>query len=398
MTENESAPAINQGTPTTTADHRHYQQSNYNTAGNTPSPDQLKRNLDDLLNGLPPDLRPQIERAFTHAITQRLTNGNGLEPGLEALLPRLHTIQSNTILEKEYPPIPWIVPDYLPPGLSFLAGKPKVGKSWMALQLSLAVMTGGKALGKDVCKGKVLYLALEDSERRLKNRMLKQSWPITGSIEYMLLDEFQEQIGALNSGGGKRLLAYIESNKYRLVIVDTFSRAIKGDQLASNEMIEALSPLQQYALKTDVGLLFIHHMPKGIQIETDPIGHLYGSVAISGIADTVWALYKEPRKYGAKISISGRDVDGSELKLTFDRENFYWNCEGDAQEIELTERRKEILDALKDLGKAQVKDIAEATGQQSNHVFERLQTLASEGFVTRIKEGSKVFFELTDKE
>jgi len=34
---------------------------------------------------------------------------------------------------KEFPPINWIVDDILPEGLTILAGKPKLGKSWSEL-------------------------------------------------------------------------------------------------------------------------------------------------------------------------------------------------------------------------------------------------------------------------
>ncbi len=38
-----------------------------------------------------------------------------------------------------FPPIKWIVPDILPEGLTLLAGKPKLGKSWLALDAAIAV-------------------------------------------------------------------------------------------------------------------------------------------------------------------------------------------------------------------------------------------------------------------
>ena len=49
-----------------------------------------------------------------------------------------------------------------------LAGGPKVGKSWMALDIGLAVASGEPALGAvEVSAGPVLYLALEDGSSAL---------------------------------------------------------------------------------------------------------------------------------------------------------------------------------------------------------------------------------------
>jgi RecA-family ATPase len=54
------------------------------------------------------------------------------------------------------------------------AGKPKLGKSWLALSLAEAIAAGGVAFGvKRVEQGKTLYLALEDNHRRLQGRLKK---------------------------------------------------------------------------------------------------------------------------------------------------------------------------------------------------------------------------------
>jgi RecA-family ATPase len=56
-------------------------------------------------------------------------------------------------------------------GVSLLAGPPKVGKSWLSLALGIAVASGGTAFGRiPVRQGPVLYLALEDTLRRLQAR------------------------------------------------------------------------------------------------------------------------------------------------------------------------------------------------------------------------------------
>ena len=78
------------------------------------------------------------------------------------------------LLSTDFPEPPWAVPGIVPVGLSVLAGRPKVGKSWLGLQIAHAVGTGGMALNQRVTAGKVLYLALEDGPRRLKGRLLTE--------------------------------------------------------------------------------------------------------------------------------------------------------------------------------------------------------------------------------
>src|SRR5215211_1275095 len=92
-------------------------------------------------------------------------NGNGK-------LPRV--ISASELLGLELPTVRWAIPDLLPEGVTILAGKPKLGKSWMALGFGITVSTGGVALGtKRVERGEALYLGLEDNHRRLQGRLRK---------------------------------------------------------------------------------------------------------------------------------------------------------------------------------------------------------------------------------
>jgi uncharacterized membrane protein len=71
-----------------------------------------------------------------------------------------------------------------------------------------------------------------------------------------------------------------------------------------------------------------------------------------------------------------------------------WQCEGDARELELTERKQEILDALEELGKAQLGEIVKAIGQPKSNTHNRLQDLVNAGLVKRQTEGRRVYYEL----
>ena len=71
-----------------------------------------------------------------------------------------------------FAPVRYVVEPYLVEGLTILGGRPKLGKSWMAFDFAVAVATGGHALGSIRCdQGDVLYLALEDNQRRLQTRL-----------------------------------------------------------------------------------------------------------------------------------------------------------------------------------------------------------------------------------
>ncbi len=73
------------------------------------------------------------------------------------------------------PPLKFVIPGLIPVGLTILAGPPKGGKSWLALQIAVAADMGGEVLGICMPKLKVYYLALEDNEYRIADRLKKQT-------------------------------------------------------------------------------------------------------------------------------------------------------------------------------------------------------------------------------
>jgi hypothetical protein len=126
------------------------------------------------------------------------------------------------LLSATFPPPRWVVPDVLSEGLAVLAGRPKLGKSWLALQIAQAVACGGKLFEHAVEPGSVLFIALEDSERRLQQRLQLQGWPAAAAATFYTAWQ------PLDTGGLAELQAALDGEGYCLVIVDTLSRALSG--------------------------------------------------------------------------------------------------------------------------------------------------------------------------
>ena len=297
--------------------------------------------------------------------------------------PPLHLLTADDILTTSWPEPVWAIPSLLPVGLAILAGKPKVGKSWLALQIAQAVASGGMALGKEVERGPVLYLALEDRPQRLQQRMRMQKWPNGLDCEFMVLGEFAEQIGDLKAEGGERLARQIEIRGYRLVVIDTLSRAVSGDQIDVDQMTRALAPIQEMANAKNCVAMLIDHHAKGFGTTPDAVLNILGSTAKGAVPDTIWGMYKESGKSGAKLVTLGRDVDDQTLALEWDPITACWQCKGDAYELEMTERRQEIMAYLSDAGQVTIKEIAEGTGQDRSNAYKRVQDLVKAGKVAK---------------
>ena len=88
---------------------------------------------------------------------------------------RFHTVDGDTIMNKQMPPLQYAIAEILPAGLTLFSGDSKVGKSMMALNMCVAVSKGEDFLGFPTTRGTVLYLALEDTESRIQRRVFSDA-------------------------------------------------------------------------------------------------------------------------------------------------------------------------------------------------------------------------------
>jgi hypothetical protein len=125
---------------------------------------------------LPPNLAEQIAKLKAKdAKPQNRANGEWREKAATG----------KDIRVMRFNPVTYLVPDLIPnEGITLICAKPKVGKSWLLLDIASAATTDRYVLGdKKPVQGDVLYLALEDSLRRIQSRMTKllptftMEWP-----------------------------------------------------------------------------------------------------------------------------------------------------------------------------------------------------------------------------
>lgn len=135
-------------------------------------------------------------------------------------------ISAAALMQMDFPPINYVVPDYVAEGLTLLAGAPKIGKSWMSLGLGVAIASGRPAFGSiPVDQGDVLYLALEDNARRLKRRLLKMG--VTTPPERLTLCT---DWPGLDEGCVDEIAEWIASvEKPTLIVVDVLSKVRPSD-------------------------------------------------------------------------------------------------------------------------------------------------------------------------
>jgi hypothetical protein len=288
------------------------------------------------------------------------------------------TTARQTSLEN-FQPLRWVVPDIIPEGLALLVAKPKIGKTWLAMDFALSVSMGGCSMGEIECEqGDVLFLALEDNRRRLKRRY-DQLLP--NSAKPARLSEAVES-RRIDKGLIDQIRRWIMSvERPRLVIIDTLQmiRPVAIDKRPVFQAeYEILAPLRTLAHEFSIAILVVHHMRKSDA--EDILDTVSGTLGLNAAADTIVALGRE--KTGFVMVARGRDVDGFEKAMKFAAGR--WTIEGNADTVRHTKERQLVLDLLGKADEAMsAGDVATQTGQKPDAARKMLDRLAQAGDVRK---------------
>ena len=297
------------------------------------------------------------------------------------------------LMQMELPEPQMTVPGLIPPGLGILAGAPKIGKSWQASQLSLAVATGGFFLGDfRAVRGDVLHLALEDNFRRFHSRLFKQLNGATAPRNAEFIDTWPaiSSNEAKNPGGLTGIHKWLEDHHEtaKLVIIDTLAkvkpRRGKGDDAYASDY-SALEGLQRLAAQYAVTILVLHHLNKGTQ-HSDEFNQVNGTSAITGCADFVMMLTRPRGSNDGKLFVSGRDIEETRGIVTFDPDTGTWRWTGEEAELRMSSERNELLTILRNHGAPMsAKEVAELTDpkKSAGAVQRNLSRMVDAGLIDR---------------
>ncbi|CAG7845784.1 Regulatory protein RepA [Pseudoclavibacter triregionum] len=234
------------------------------------------------------------------------------------------------LMEQHFAPVQYVVPGVIPEGLTMLVAAPKIGKSWMSLGLGCAVSTGTAAFGA-IPTGKarpVLYLALEDGQRRLQDRLRSLNPDEISDKLHFIVD--------LNGDDPRKVLtAFFTKNKSQapVAIIDTLGRI--QDAAAGNETQYAADYKFLASLKATAdavpgaSLIVVHHTRK--QLGSDFLDAVSGTQGIAGAADTIIVIRRERGDQTATLSVTSRDAAEGEYQLEF-HDDGRWALAGESLE------------------------------------------------------------------
>lgn len=314
----------------------------------------------------------------------------------------LDWVSLGTIIKKDYEPIEEIVEGMLTSGLFFLASKPKLGKSFLTMQLCHSIATGTPFLGRPVIQGTVLFVALEDNERRINSR-----------AKLMDLDECDNFLLSFTSpklmeGLEEALVKKIHTVRadpnmldVKLIILDTFIRAKSSKKVGGNDAYEEgsflIDKFQRDMLAENVCAMANTHDKKGDERKgEDTINRMIGTTAYQG-QDGNWRL---DRARGTGIvdpettmTIVARDLPEQEYQIKLN--NGTWTMVGVAEKGEKHDKlTRNILDCVETICERN-SDIARDVVGDCKTV-ELIDLMRESNFVEWNEEKNKVAFDRGD--
>ena len=296
-----------------------------------------------------------------------------------------------------FPPLTYAVQGIFTEGYNLLVGAPKIGKSWLALSCALSFAQGTPALGSIALPSSrpVLYLALEDTPRRLQDRTrtLLNGAPIPQLFHFATEAYANKAFGVIR--------AWLDEFGHNsLVMIDTYQKVAtppkNGEQGYGHDYAIG-SNLKRLAQDYEgVCLIVVHHTRKASSF--DFVDGVSGTNGVAGSADTVAVLSRARQDNKATLNVTGRDVAEAEFALTFN-EGKWQLMGGDLQSAQthaiqirdtvgLGTNMAEVVTYVVGAGEpVNIKQVSDACGLSVDTTKTYLSRLVSDERLTRTSRG-----------
>ena len=334
--------------------------------------------------------RNAVRGIFDNAEPTTPPNPNPAKPNKHAtaIAAALAGIKTATTLQAmTFPLLKYIVPSLIVEGCVLLAGKPKAGKSWFSYDVALAVASGRFCLDDKKCEqGHVLYLALEDSDRRLQSRATKLLTTFAGIWPERF--NFQTKWPRADEGGIEAIDTWCKTRPdARLVVIDVLARfrAPSTNKNAYEQDYAAVSQLQELAARRAITIIIVHHTRKSAS--EDPVEEISGTLGLGGGVDALLILKR--KGLSGTLAGRGRDTEDKDLALQFSKDACRWTILGDAADVQRSEQRARVLVALEEAAAAGLspREAASEVGLTNDNAKQLLRRMAKDGEIQKSGHG-----------
>ena len=292
-------------------------------------------------------------------------------------------IDAADLLAMQLAPLRMVIPGLMPEGTVVIASPPKVGKSCLVYQAAVEIAIGGTFLGERVTSGSVLYLALEDGQRRGQDRLRAALGDRTMPHGRL---EVRWSAPAIGEGLEQEIEAWLDAHPdAALVAIDTLQKVRQrsnGKRGQYEVDVDDLGRLQALFRDRAVTLLIVHHSRK--EAGDDFLASVSGTYGITGSVDTIIVIRRKRLETFGTIVVTGREIAEAELSVRFD--GMLWQS-APASLPEASFERMEVYRTIQERGPIFPAAIAELTGLGRTSVQNMVAKLVDTGAVVRTVKG-----------
>lgn len=238
-------------------------------------------------------------------------------------------VSGRDLQKMDLPPIIYPIENMIPQGYTVGSAPFKYGKSWLALEMCLAIAQGADFLGQKTTKGASVYLALEDCDRFAKERL---NMVLNGAEAPEGFYYIYENVPTLDDG----FIAYLNQlysmvPDIKLVVIDVLAiieyQAKRGETAYKCDYRTGTA-LKQWADDHNTSVLAITHTTKMVH-PNDIFMNTTGTSGVTGSADAILTIAKENRTdKDAVLAITGRRVREKYFKVHL-KDGYIWETEGE---------------------------------------------------------------------
>lgn len=198
------------------------------------------------------------------------------------------------------PPPKWLIPGVLTEGsLAAIYGAPESGKSFLAVDMSMAIAGGMDWHGRAVERGAVLYIAAEGAPGLGKRvRAWKMSRNAQGQAFDFRLMRDELNLAAEKDGAVRAFVKAVadELGPLKLIVIDTLNQTAAGaDENSAKDMSRYIASMKRLRDTTGAAVVVVHHSGK------DASKGMRGSTALLGAMDTTVEVERD--KDGRAITV-----------------------------------------------------------------------------------------------
>ena len=295
----------------------------------------------------PPLEEDELRKIISSALTQ--TKGTAIiadsHTTSKKSTPPLQPKTLDEIEAMDLKPPEFLIDNLIPKGVCLLGAPPKLGKSWMALEMALQIADGGYFLKRKCKKAGVLYLALEDSWYRVierANKLLNGRKRPDNLYFDIVADKIEPD--KTDSGLYKQLNDYFDLKpEVEFVIIDTLQLVRPSKQKGDDEyasIYRLLNSIRPFWQERQIGFLLVHHTRKRSINDVDPFETFLGSQGLTGATDAMYLIQAIKGEDYCNFYGRGRDFEDVTEYIYRNEDTCRWELLGSREEVEGYELRR----------------------------------------------------------